>query len=309
MVSKFSMKMIKILIVTGVLWCTAVTAYAEQTPKQTEVYFAPLQYVFEGKQYTPPEGQQGFIYNGSTYVPLRFISYALDQDVQWDQTSYTVTVQKPDKQAMVSIQEYKMNREIRGELKKADASNLAPTTIPVYLEKVTYVFDGTTKEPSADLPGFIYEDSLYVPIRFFSESLNRQIDWDQETYTVSAVTGDQKPSEQKPEAGTETGSKQSSDSLISAARNQLSSMESSATSSFMSMALSYLSSSNPTEKAAIKAQAEAALAQMDAQVSSITGSLESELKANGYDTSPADAMRKEYADRKAAGRAQLEQLR
>ncbi|RAV13798.1 copper amine oxidase N-terminal domain-containing protein [Paenibacillus contaminans] len=308
-----------VIMLAVMMSLTGITASAQQIPKETEVYFVPLQFVFDGKTFAPPTDQKGFIYEGSTYVPLRFVAYALNKDVQWEQSSYTVTVQEPDKLAQIVIKEYNMNREVRDpESKKVDTSEIKASIIDVYQEKVTYVFDEAEKEPSEELPGFIYQDTLYVPLRFFSEALNRVIDWDQETYTVSTSTKkepkpetkpDKKP-DKKPEEGKETStSKPSAASLIEAARSQLSSMESSATDSFMSLAISYLSSSDPNVRAGIKTQAESMLAQLDSQVASITSNLEAQLSANGYDTSAVAAIRQEYADKKAAGRAALEQMR
>lgn len=295
---------------------TGITASAQQIPKQTEVYFVPLQFVFDGKTFAPPTDQKGFIYEGSTYVPLRFVAYALNKDVQWEQSSYTVTVQEPDKLAQIVIKEYNMNREVRDpEPKKVDTSEIKASIIDVYQEKVTYVFDGAEKEPSEELPGFIYQDTLYVPLRFFSEALDRVIDWDQETYTVSASTKKEPKPETKPDKKPEEGkgttpnpntnSKPSASSLIDAARSQLSSMESGAISSFMSLYMSYRSSSDPAVKASIKADAESLLSQLDSQVASITNTLEAELSANGYDISAAAAMRQEYADKKEDGKAEL----
>jgi len=300
---------------------TGITASAQQIPKQTEVYFVPLQFVFDGKTFAPPADQKGFIYEGSTYVPLRFVAYALNKDVQWERSSYTVTVQEPDKLAQIVIKEYNMNREVRDpESKKVDTSEIKASIIDVYQEKVTYVFDGAEKEPSEEFPGFIYQDTLYVPLRFFSEALDRVINWDQETYTVSASTKrepkpETKPDDKKPEEGKGTStsnptsnSKPTAASLVDAARSQLSSMESSAESSFVSLAMSYLSSSDPAVKANIKTQAENMLSQLDSQVASITSNLEAQLSANGYDTSAAASMRQEYADKKSDGMARLKSM-
>ena len=37
------------------------------------VNFQPLKYFFDGVEKKAPADQQGFIYNGTTYVPLRFV--------------------------------------------------------------------------------------------------------------------------------------------------------------------------------------------------------------------------------------------
>lgn len=66
-------------------------AYAAGGGSQIEVFFKDLKYMFDGIQKTPSEGT-GFIYNGTTYVPLRFVSEALDKKVEWDGENETIWV-------------------------------------------------------------------------------------------------------------------------------------------------------------------------------------------------------------------------
>lgn len=49
-----------------------------------DVEFLPLKYFINGEQKFPPVGEQGFIYNGRTYVPLRFLAESLGYDVKWN---------------------------------------------------------------------------------------------------------------------------------------------------------------------------------------------------------------------------------
>ncbi|MCL6451165.1 MAG: NPCBM/NEW2 domain-containing protein [Acetobacteraceae bacterium] len=74
---------------------------AQQTQRQIGVAFLPLRYVIAGVDRTPPGGMidtgvskvpAGFVYQGTTYVPLRFISEALDQEVVWDGRTYTIYI-------------------------------------------------------------------------------------------------------------------------------------------------------------------------------------------------------------------------
>lgn len=167
------------------------SARAAQTPERVEVYYAPLKLLFDGKQYAPSGGQQGFLYNDSTYVPLRFITYALNKDIAWDGETYTVSISKPAGLGQKEIDAYRANHEVEskpGEAGTLDSAKLKPETIEAYFEDVTYVFDGKVKQPPKDQPGLIVNDSLYVPLRFFSQSVGRQIDWDPKTYSVKVET-------------------------------------------------------------------------------------------------------------------------
>ncbi|TVY11709.1 peptidylprolyl isomerase [Paenibacillus cremeus] len=72
---------------------TGSIAYASGT--QIEVYFKNLKYMFDGIEKKPTEDQgSGFIYNGTTYVPLRFVSEALGKEVGFDADTDTIWVGK-----------------------------------------------------------------------------------------------------------------------------------------------------------------------------------------------------------------------
>lgn len=185
------------------------TAYAEQKAKSIEVYYAPVEFVFDGEQYAPPEGQQAFIYEGTTYVPLRFISYSLNRAVQWDGNTYTVSVSEPKESDKLAIQEFNLNTKVRNGIKRLvfDSSSLSASSIVVYEEKVNYVFDGQAKEMQSGASGLFVNNNLYVPLRFFSESIGRLIEWNPASYTIAADSKpvvkepvkEEKPVEKEPE--------------------------------------------------------------------------------------------------------------
>ncbi|MDQ0875220.1 foldase protein PrsA [Paenibacillus sp. V4I3] len=58
---------------------------------QIEVAFRSLKYMFDGVEKAPSEAK-GFIYEGSTYVPLRFVSEALGKKVEWDEENETIWI-------------------------------------------------------------------------------------------------------------------------------------------------------------------------------------------------------------------------
>ncbi|CAG7651490.1 NPCBM/NEW2 domain-containing protein [Paenibacillus allorhizosphaerae] len=77
-------------VVTSLI--TGSVAYAAN-PTSIEVYFKDLKYKIDGLDKTPSEGQ-GFIYEGTTYVPLRFIGESLGKNVEWDGDTETIWVGK-----------------------------------------------------------------------------------------------------------------------------------------------------------------------------------------------------------------------
>ncbi|MDP5275103.1 copper amine oxidase N-terminal domain-containing protein [Chengkuizengella axinellae] len=75
------------VLVTVLLSSTVVFAAGTQI----EVVFSDLKYMFDGVEKKPSTGE-GFIYEGTTYVPLRFVSEALGKDVSWDGKNSTIWV-------------------------------------------------------------------------------------------------------------------------------------------------------------------------------------------------------------------------
>lgn len=84
--------------ILGFLACAMLSggaAYAATGSTSIEVVFEKLHYMFDGVE-KQPAGAQGFIYEGTTYVPLRFMSEQLGKEVQWDSGTKTIWIgQKP----------------------------------------------------------------------------------------------------------------------------------------------------------------------------------------------------------------------
>ncbi|MBD0380500.1 peptidylprolyl isomerase [Paenibacillus sedimenti] len=69
---------------------------------QIEVAFRNLKYMFDGEEKVPAEGKS-FIYEGSTYVPLRFVSEALGKKVEWDEANETIWIGGNPKQVVATF--------------------------------------------------------------------------------------------------------------------------------------------------------------------------------------------------------------
>ncbi|WP_426453666.1 peptidylprolyl isomerase [Paenibacillus sp. S-38] len=92
------------------------TAVYAAGSSQIEVAFREIKYLFDGveKQPTAEQGQS-FIYNGTTYVPLRFVSEALGQKVEWDGENNRIWIgKKLDFSAVIAT--YKGGQLTYGEL-------------------------------------------------------------------------------------------------------------------------------------------------------------------------------------------------
>jgi hypothetical protein len=297
------------------------TVKAEQVSTTIEAYYAPVQFQFDGSYLAPPSDQRGFIYQGSTYVPLRFVAYALDKAVEWNPDTYTVTIRKPGKTEQVTIDEYKMNRKTEKLNGSPDLSALQPTSLAVYFENVKYVFDGASKSPSADLPGMIIDGSVYVPLKFVSESVGRKIEWDPVTYTVKATVVEASPKPSTSPSPTPTPSappapagggggsvsKPSQSTLLFEVVLDLEAMERKAQSTMNGYKADYAAAETPEEKAAIEAKARAFYSEVESQFNSRVNTYESQLSQNGYDTSSVNELKNAFQEKVDQKKAEIGQ--
>ncbi|UVI27924.1 peptidylprolyl isomerase [Paenibacillus spongiae] len=93
MSDKFKGLVIGLLI--GILVCSP-AIYASGT--KIDVVFKKLTYIFDGEKKVPPSGGGGFVYNNTTYVPLRFVSESLGKPVFYDGETSTVRIGKKYKE-------------------------------------------------------------------------------------------------------------------------------------------------------------------------------------------------------------------
>lgn len=86
------MKKFLIIICVIVLICSVTYAVS------IEIETPRLKYLINNNYVEMPEGEQGFLYNSRTYVPIRFIAEALNKDVQWDGDTNTIIItdKQPD---------------------------------------------------------------------------------------------------------------------------------------------------------------------------------------------------------------------
>ena len=93
-----------------------------------------------------------YVKDGRTLAPMRAILEALGMDVSWDGATQTATAVKADINISISIN-----------------SNIA-------------IVNG--EQQTLDVPAEITNGRTFVPVRFFAEALNMDVDWDAYTKTV-----------------------------------------------------------------------------------------------------------------------------
>jgi hypothetical protein len=268
--------------------------------------------IFDGVSIQPPAGQYVFMYNNTTYVPLRFMSYALQKSVSWDAKNVKVTVAEPNSSELVVIKEYLMNAT-NGNSASAGAKNLVLNQV-----KASYVFSGATKALPAGQSSFILNGSLYVPLRFLSESVGHNISWDQKTKTITAASkayqeqGGTKdtspvttpaPTDTTGAAGGAAGSgKVSYETITSETEAKLTALRNQSESTLMSIALEYLRANDEASKNSIKAKGAQQLASFTSNFNSIIADTEQKLNSNGYSTAIISQYRSEFESEIAKGK-------
>lgn len=81
-------------MLVGFLLSTVFCTGAVFAATKIDVNFLPLQFYFDGQQKQPASGQQGLIYNGTTYVPLRFMADSIGKSVTYIPETRSVYVGK-----------------------------------------------------------------------------------------------------------------------------------------------------------------------------------------------------------------------
>ncbi|MCR2803510.1 copper amine oxidase N-terminal domain-containing protein [Paenibacillus soyae] len=90
----------------------AATAYAAVGSTQIDVFFKDLKYIFNGESQLPEPDKEGFIYKGTTYVPIRFVGEALGKEVGWDELTETIRIS--DDPGEFSMEDLSIKDELTG---------------------------------------------------------------------------------------------------------------------------------------------------------------------------------------------------
>lgn len=86
-------------LIVGVLIGTMLTSgvvFAKQASETINVIYDNIKILIDGKEYQPTDANgnvvEPFIYNGTTYLPVRAIATAFEKEVDWEAQTSTVTL-------------------------------------------------------------------------------------------------------------------------------------------------------------------------------------------------------------------------
>lgn len=89
------------MFVIIILYSAVMPVIAESGQKQLTVMYNNIKLIIDNKEVTPQDADgvvvEPFIYDGTTYLPVRAISQALGNEVYWDSENFTIYVNKADK--------------------------------------------------------------------------------------------------------------------------------------------------------------------------------------------------------------------
>lgn len=174
------------ILVLAVAWPVV---QASAATERISVLQAPLQFVVDGERYNPPADQDGFLYDSSTYVPLRFVASILGRNVDWDGTTATVRISEPKNVQWGAVKQYMdTNRLEESALQPLDKAQIKAAEIDVLFADVTYYFDGVQTQPPADKRAINYKGSIFLPLRFVYESLGYDPQWDSSYYSIATAS-------------------------------------------------------------------------------------------------------------------------
>ncbi|TCM92798.1 copper amine oxidase-like protein [Paenibacillus sp. BK033] len=280
------------LMLLIVALCTVLPLTAGAASSSVTIKTQAVNLKFDGQALALPDGQYAFIYQDRTYIPVRFISYALQKSVKWDQKTSKVTVSEPtaaEKEALAKL------------LAGAAAGGAQPAagkSITIKPVQATLVFDGQAKALPAGQSLYSINNSIYVPLRFMSEAVGTDIKWDQKTNSITgesaaykaAQAGGNNGAGEGTNPGTGTGGgtdpvgevKPTYDELAASAEAKFTALESKCTAALSSLYFQHQAATDDSVKASLEATGRQTIDQCKADFNTLVTNTKAELTKYGY---------------------------
>ena len=175
----------------------ASTAFALQETRAIDITYRGISITLNGQEIVPVDASgnsvEPFLYNGTTYLPVRGVANALSLDVAWDGTTNTVTLTSGGTPVAPL---------------EAAKSTQGTATVSATYRDISIIIDGVPLVPT-DAAGnvvepFLIDGTTYLPVRAISEALDLSVSWDNDTSTVALTTGTVAPQEPVQEAPEDT---------------------------------------------------------------------------------------------------------
>jgi len=292
---------------------------AADNKQRIEIQRVDLHFIIEGQVYHTSKDQQAFVYNGRTYVPVRFASQILEKYVSWNQSTATVSVLSPTDSQLKQLKLKKLDYLTPKADPTKPASGYTKQSIVASEDAAKYVFFGKEQAVPKDTTTFLYDGTVYVPIRFFSDMIQFDVVFDAKAKSITMApkkpNGNQttKPgsnnntSEGKPGTSpTDDPNKPTRESIVSETSKAFDKLDNSCSSQAKSLFKSYNDAKSSQEKNNYLSQGLVLMENCEKQVEGTIESMETKLAKYGYELGEeGNNFRKTYSDKKAAMFAQF----
>lgn len=152
---------------------------AQQTEKQIRVFFKDIRLFVEDEPLSLFDAAgsyvEPFIYNDTTYLPLRAVAEALHMQVDWDQSAYSVYLSAAAQAAAPKTGTVTKSAEPEKDIL------VTYHDIAVYADGSRLTLLSAAKEP---VEPFLYNDTVYLPLRSVAEATSSKVDWNAETNSI-----------------------------------------------------------------------------------------------------------------------------
>jgi len=170
-----------------------ITMAADIIQRDIRVSYLPLKYIFDGTEKFPPADQQGFTYNGRTYVPLRFMAESVGKAVEYDPADYSIYVGRrpgvlPDFTRGFTVEG---DATVKMEYYETGAQNLRGVMLPNAVLMTALGFPPQPPVPDAppapervtkivmeydlDYKFQTLKGTLFVPVHYFGDGQERRV--------------------------------------------------------------------------------------------------------------------------------------
>ncbi|MGG1518469.1 stalk domain-containing protein [Paenibacillus oryzisoli] len=126
-------------------------------------------------------------YQGTSYLPIRYISEKMGKQINWDEETRSVIVgQRPAQMKKLSLQDIVIGpQKAQSSLNKEIEVTLYPTAFYFdgqldQQDKSGYFYDGDAYVPLA----MLYNGTTYVPVRYVSQKFSQPIGWDHDSKSI-----------------------------------------------------------------------------------------------------------------------------
>ena len=170
----------------------SLTVRASNVRKTLDVVYRDVKIVIDGIQITPRDVNgtfvEPFIYQGTTYLPVRAVTEALGEEVGWNQDTGAVSITTKAEKALYETEDIKQVLE-NSILPVPEGGTNAHKSMNVIYRDIHIFIDGQLVSPTDVnddvVEPFLITGTTYVPIRAVAEALGKEVDWDQDTATVT----------------------------------------------------------------------------------------------------------------------------